>query len=222
MSLMNPRKKEGARYGSRCCGAATPPAKAQCANEPSDTRPTSIKSTASVEEPCSPGCCESAEQDIVKSAEVVSKNKAEGCSSGCGDGSVIAVTLRMKRASNISMMAAVAAWSPGKPREVQKSKGEMRQGIYGLKDRLNFQNVKTHVTPLPSHPSSWRRIVAMASRSLAAMVWPSPWFCWNPTNHPAEDYVERLVIRECSTECIERGVRSTCLFIFYGAGALTS
>ena len=148
----------------------------------------------------------------------MSENKAEGCTSGCCDGSVIeapeirgdnTTTSRQCSSENRLDSSLLTVPRPAKeepakdgcgdgccftksvsiaiensetddcndgccgsvkPKEVQKINGEMRQGIHGLKDRLNFQNVKIHIAPLPSHPSSWWRSAAMASRSLAAMV----------------------------------------------------
>jgi hypothetical protein len=83
------KKNNDAGFARRCRGAGIPPAQVQHADNPSNTRPASIESTKSVEEQCSYGYCGSAEQDIVKSAEVVAESKVKGCASRCCSGSAI-------------------------------------------------------------------------------------------------------------------------------------
>jgi hypothetical protein len=39
-----------------------------------------------------------------------------------------------------------------------------------------------------------------------------PMILLTPTDHLTEDCIERLVVRECNTECIARGAKGTYLF----------
>ena len=93
MSSIHPKENERAGCKSGCCRAATPSAQAHSADQPSDTRPTSINSTESAEVQCSSGCHVSAEQDIIKFAENDAGNDLESIASGCCRGSSSQVPL---------------------------------------------------------------------------------------------------------------------------------